>query len=487
MSKYTHKKYLSRVAAATVFNIIRSQSAFANSLDVFTPTIWAKEAILQLQPNMVMANLIHRDFENELANYGDTVNVVKPGTFVMNRKGTPLENVTIQDATATSIQFKLNQNPHVSFIIADSEQAKSITDLFATYLTPAVQALAKGIDLIASGQHIQFWQNGFAGGIGQLSPSTVSDQILELRERMNLKNVPDVGRTVVVGTRTETIGLKERMFVKANEAGTTDALRRGNLGQLYGMDIYAAQSQPSLQATGMTFSTGAVNNAGGYAAGTVTLVVDGYTGSVPAVGSWVRIAGDDVPQRVTAATLTSSNTTGITIAPGLQRDVADNSVITSVNFGQVNFGGGYTGTSGSVPGYAKGIVVDTFGGSLPPVGTPISFDAQTQIYTVISSDSVAGTLTLDRPLDASISDNSKIFPGPVGQYNFGFLKNALALVVRPLPKPKVGALASVVNYNGLSLRVTISYDPYKQGHLVTIDSLMGVAPLDTNLGHVWLG
>jgi hypothetical protein len=479
------KSKLKIAAAAAVFNIIRSQSAFANNLDVFTPTIWAQEAILQLQPNMLIGNLIHRDFENLLANYGDTVNVVKPGTFTMTRKGSPLENVTIQDATASSIQFKLNQNPQVAFMIADSEQAKSITDLFSTYLTPAVQALAQGIDAIASGQHTKFWKNGFAGGLGQLSSSTVNDQILELRERMNLYKVPEQNRVAIVGTRTETIGLKERMFVKVNESGSSDALRRGSLGQLYGFDIYAAQSQTSLQGVGMTGVTGAINHAGGYAAGSNSFVVDGFTGVAITAGMWIKISGDDTPLQVASAS--GTDTVGIVTTQKLQRDVADNAVITAINPGKVNFASGYLGTAGSVPGYAKAIVVDSFGGNLPALGMPVSFGAQTVVYTVIGVDTGNSTITLDRPLELNIADNDNINPAPVGQYNLGFQKNALAMVVRPLPKPKIGALASVISYNGLSLRVTISYDPYKQGHLVTIDCLMGINELDTNLGHVWLG
>jgi hypothetical protein len=44
-----------------------------------------------------------------------------------------------------------------------------------------------------------------------------------------------------------------------------------------------------------------------------------------------------------------------------------------------------------------------------------------------------------------------------------------------------------VNHNGLSMRTTIAYDPYKQGHLVTVDMLCGVAVFDTAQGFVMLG
>lgn len=474
------------------FFITKGQSYYANNLDIFTPTIWAKEAILQLQANMVIANLIHRDFENVLANYGDTVNVAKPGTFTMKRKGSALENVQIQDATAASSVFKLNQNPHVSFMIADAESAKSIIDLMATYLTPAVQAMAAGIDQIVGAQQTQFWGNDFAGHLGGMDSTNINDYLLDAREKLNLRNVPDALRFMVVGPRTETIGLKERMFVRVNESGSNEALRRANLGNLYNFDIYAAQNQPFVINKGIKTYTAAVNNAGGYLAGTSVLTVGTFVDNTALgvlafpLGSWVVIAGDDAPRQITASSATS-----ITLNKPIQYAVANAAAVKALAVGAVgNSTDGnapFAGTVGNTPGWAKQIGY-TLLAAAPTIGQPVTFGTTgTDVYTIIGVDTVNGQFTLDRPLVAAVASGAAINLGPVGHYNFAGQRNALALVVRPLPKPRVGALSSVVNYNGLSLRVTITYDGNKQGHLVTVDALMGVAALDANLGQVLLG
>jgi hypothetical protein len=48
-------------------------------------------------------------------------------------------------------------------------------------------------------------------------------------------------------------------------------------------------------------------------------------------------------------------------------------------------------------------------------------------------------------------------------------------------------MSSVINVNGLSMRATITYDGRAQGHLVTLDMLLGLAVLDIHLGAVLLG
>jgi hypothetical protein len=42
--------------------------------DAFIAETWALEGLAILEENMVAANLVHRDFENEIARFGDVVN-----------------------------------------------------------------------------------------------------------------------------------------------------------------------------------------------------------------------------------------------------------------------------------------------------------------------------------------------------------------------------------------------------------------------------
>ncbi len=92
-------------------------------------------------------------------------------------------------------------------------------------------------------------------------------------------------------------------------------------------------------------------------------------------------------------------------------------------------------------------------------------------------------------MEAAIADNAAINFGPGGEYNFAFVKNAIAVVTRPLAAPKAGtgALSYVANYNGLSMRAVITYNGTKQGHLVTLDMLVGVKVLDDRMGVVVYG
>lgn len=449
-----------------------------NSVDVFIPEMWANESISILVENMVGGNLVYRDFENVLARYGDVVNVPKPAELVAQRK-TNSDNVTVQDVSADTVQVPLNQHIHTSFLIRDGEESKAFKSLVDEYLRPAVIAQARFIDQVVLGQYAQFLANQ-AGTLNGMTTSNAKTYLLALRQVMNINRAPVNGRNLVLNPLSETTLLNLDIFTQAQQVGDQgQALQEATLGRKLGWDFWMDQNM-AVVAVGNTLLSGAINS-GNVTVGSTVLTTT-FTGALT-VGQWITIAGDDTPHRVQAVTNTLGNTTSITIeSPGLRSAVSTSAVIKGYVPGAVNFSAGYAA------GYAKSIVVNTFTVA-PQVGQIVSFGASGTAakYTIVAVSGLTG-ITLDRPLDAAIANTDAVNLGPAGNYNFAFHKNAIALVVRPLALPRqgTGAVAAVANWNNLSMRVVITYDGNKQGHLVTVDMLAGVAVLDVRLGGVLL-
>ena len=142
--------------------------------------------------------------------------------------------------------------------------------------------------------------------------------------------------------------------------------------------------------------------------------------------------------------------------------------------------------------YTKGITIDGFTQPLQ-IGQLVSFGTggSRHTYTVIESEASGAdrVIWLDRPLEAALADNDPAFPGPAGALNMAFHRDALALVTRPLalPNQSMGVMAAVAAYNDIAMRVTMQYNSIKQGTVVNMDILAGVAVLDPDLAVVLQG
>ena len=106
--------------------------------------------------NLVMGNLIHRDYEPLLASAGDTINVPLPPSLSANNiaeEGT----VTTQAANLGNAQVVLNTHAEATFQIPDITKVLAQPNLLQIYLQPAVFALAEQIETDLFNLYAQFY------------------------------------------------------------------------------------------------------------------------------------------------------------------------------------------------------------------------------------------------------------------------------------------------------------------------------------------
>lgn len=451
-----------------------------NDIDPLVPEIWAQESLMLLEEYMIAALMVRTDYKDEIAKFGQTVNIDRPARVKAKRK-TVADNVTVQDADAEQIPVKLNQHVHVSILIKDGEESMAFKDLAAYHLKPMILAHAQFIDKVILGQYAQFLENTF-GGLGTLSSSNSESRIIGLRKVMQQNLAHTTGRQLIWSTDGAAQVIGTDKFTSADKRGDGgQALREASMGRILGFDHYECQNMASVGDADKTSSVALINLAAGYAAGTTTFVTDTGAAAI-ANNTFITIDGDNTPLRVVSTTGGATPTAITVAAPGLRAAVANNAIVTK-------FIPGTTAAAYGV-GYSKEL---TYAGFTiePQVGQMVTFglDPTSPVYVVIDVDTDNNTITLDRPLTVAVANGGACNLGPSGNYNFAFHRDAIALVTRPLAAPKAGtgALSAVINYNGFSIRATITYDGNKQGHLITLDLIFGIAILEEELGAVLLG
>ncbi len=105
----------------------------------------AADALPALMGNLVMGNLVNRDFEPTLAQAGDTVNVPIPPTLTANNIAEGGTVVT-QNPSLGNAQIVLNTHAEATFQIPDVTKVVAVPDLLRLYMQPAVVALAERIE-----------------------------------------------------------------------------------------------------------------------------------------------------------------------------------------------------------------------------------------------------------------------------------------------------------------------------------------------------
>ena len=443
------------------------------------PQIWAREAAAVLNETSVMAGLVNFDYSPMLASYGDTVNIHRPARRLVRRKAGDADYATT-DVTLESIPVKLDQIIFDSFLVRDHEFSLSIADLTRRHLVPSAQAVARGVDRALTGRMVdtlikQGTPAKRAGKLGGVTKTNSPDFILEANEILHLNNAPSGLRQAVVHPTMQTFLQANDLFARADSRGSNEQIVTGRVGQIYNTFVNMSQNVPYCNKTLADIQATTLNGAKVPGNTSVTIV---DPGTDPVVGEYLVLEENGQPTYIVTATTPG---TVYVLNEGLKYAATNGSAVTHylkcVNEATTR-----------AAGYQDAMTFTHTSGKNLQVGQILSFGTVSRhTYTIIEVQATTATTTtvlLSRPLDASVASGADAFPGPGGAYNSVFDRDAVTVVNRPmaLPEGQGGALTAVQVLNGISIRIAMQYVIAKGAWQVNLDTLLGVAPLDANLG-----
>jgi len=200
----------------------------------------AADALPALMGNLVMGNLVNRDYEPVLAQAGDTINVPIPPTLVANNiaeGGT----VQTQNPNLGNAQIVLNTHAEATFLVPDVTKILAVPDLLKLYMQPAVVALAEKIESDLLGLYPQFTANTAVGtGGSALTEATVDSAETAL---FSTKVPASASKYLVVDANAYSALRQIPRFSEYNTAGEAGlrAIVDGAVGKM--KDFYIFRSQ----------------------------------------------------------------------------------------------------------------------------------------------------------------------------------------------------------------------------------------------------
>jgi N4-gp56 family major capsid protein len=238
----------------------------------FIPELWSDEIVAAYKKNLVLANLVNK--MSMVGKKGDTLHIPKP---TRGSAAAKVENqaVTIQNAVEDEVIVTVDKHFEYSRLIEDITDVQALASMRRFYTEDAGYALAKQVDddLFALGKSLgdgdgtdwthsnSFYVDG-ANGIAAYAEDTVAATDLftdlafrALVQELDDADVPMDGRTLVVppSARNTIMGIDRYM---SSDFVNGRGVNNGQIGQLYGIDVYVSSNCPVIE-------TAANNSAGG--------------------------------------------------------------------------------------------------------------------------------------------------------------------------------------------------------------------------------
>lgn len=250
--------------------------------NILTPTVIAKEALMLLENNLVMAKLVHRGYEKEMSSEvngykkGGTVQVRRPAKYTW-RSG----NVAAaQDSTEKSFPITVSTQGGVDLSFSSRDMTLSISEFGDRFLKSAVITIASQIDADLMRLYRSVWN--WVGTPGQAVNSFTDFGLAP--QRLTEMAVPEGERlaTLSPADKWALLGSFTALFVGDV---AKPALERAKLPPVGNVDMYeAATTKTHIVGTkaGAPLVNGAAQNttyANSGALNAQSLITDGWTAS----------------------------------------------------------------------------------------------------------------------------------------------------------------------------------------------------------------
>ena len=402
---------------------------------LITPSMIAKEALMQLENNLVFANKVHREYAKEFrGGQGASVAIRRPVKFQTTNGAT----ASLQDVEEKSTNITVDQRKHVAWEFSTQDLTLSIEEYSERYIKPAAITLAQTVDRSIASLYSSVWN---AVGTPGTTPANFSAVALAA-QRLDEMAVEMSDRTLAVNPAAAYAIANNQTTLNGVGDVRKTAYEKAKVSEIANFEIYQSQNIVTHTvgtATGTPLVNGASQNVNyANAVGnnwSQSLVTDGWTNSITNIlraGDVFTIAGvfavNPVPGEGAKQSL-----------PYLQQ---------------------FTVLANANSGASTGPATLTIS---PPIITSGPF----QTVSAAPADNAAITV---------LGTGGAAIP-----QNMGFHKNAFALVTVPLDMPDGVAFKARESYNGLSMRVIKDYDFTNDTDRIRLDILYGVKAIYPDL------
>jgi hypothetical protein len=235
-----------------------------NNIDAFVPEIWSRHIIANIdQVNVALAVMTNTDYEGEVRNAGDTVQVRTFGSITVQdyARGTP---IAAESLVPTKEAMTIDKAKYFAFDVDSLDVAQNDINAVDGYTQRAGVAMSNAIDAYVFGLALA----GAGNAVGTTSApinithstdtTSVYQQIVYAGLDLDQQDVVSEGRWIIISPYAKSLLLQDTThFVRASALGDAvvqsgrigmtvgGAMQRGYLGQVGSMDVWVSNKVPT--------------------------------------------------------------------------------------------------------------------------------------------------------------------------------------------------------------------------------------------------
>lgn len=208
----------------------------------FIPEVWSAAILEALRAKLVFPSLCNRDYEGDIREAGDTVHITGYDDVTVHKyvRGKAITVDDVNDKEAAVLE--INQSDYFAFKVNDLDKAQAKADMTGKFTNSAAYNMMKNVENYISNL-MDTAVDTPAKTVSVGTPADAYLAVVEAGRKLDVQNVPDEGRWLVVSPDFYALLLQDSRFIEGTEAGH-NTLLNGVVGQVRGFTVVKSNNVP---------------------------------------------------------------------------------------------------------------------------------------------------------------------------------------------------------------------------------------------------
>ena len=206
----------------------------------FIPQVWSARLQENLQHALVFGNLCNRNYEGDIAQWGDTVHINTLSDITVKAYDPAVEIDDPEQLSGSDTTLTIDHGAYYNFFINDADAVQARTDLMDAAMRNAAYRLAMDAEKYILSVITEGAGHKDTITIPTLEEGGLYTQLLQMKVTLDAAGVPRFDRKLVLPPQLETVLLMDNRFVTGSAAADV-RLAEGSVARAAGFDIYISQ------------------------------------------------------------------------------------------------------------------------------------------------------------------------------------------------------------------------------------------------------
>ena len=216
------------------------------SVATFIPELWSARLLQGLEKSHVATNLVNRDYEGQIRNQGDKVNINTLSDVAIKTYTPNSDIASPDDLTTTKQQLEITEADYFNIQLDDVDRVQAAGELMDTAMRNVAYKMNDKTDSFILGKIASGVDSGNIIGTTaspvQVTKNNIYESIIEMRTKLDKANVPTSGRTIVIPPEIYALLLQDERFVKSDAVAGQNVLVNGLVGRVAGFDVFESNN-----------------------------------------------------------------------------------------------------------------------------------------------------------------------------------------------------------------------------------------------------